>query len=40
VRVVFVWSVELSDWLASLLIGSFFILGFWLGVHWIKERMG
>ena len=29
----------MSDWLASLLIAAFFIMGFWLGVHWIKEKL-
>ena len=29
----------MSDWLASLLIAAFFIMGFWLGVHWVQERM-
>jgi len=34
----FAESVEMNDYLTSLLVGTFFIMGFWLGVHWIKER--
>ena len=37
-RADFVRSVELSDWFASLMIVSFFILGFWLGVQHILEK--
>jgi len=29
----------MSDWLVPLLVASFFVLGFWLGVHWIQERL-
>jgi len=38
VRADFVRSVDLSDWLASLLIVFMFILGFWLGVQHILEK--
>ena len=28
----------MSDWMASLMIVSFFVLGFWLGALYILER--
>ena len=36
--VAFVEIVEMNDWTISLIIVSVFILGFWLGVHWILEK--
>ena len=35
----FVWSVGMSDYVAALLIGFSFIIGFWVGVDWYRRKI-
>ena len=35
----FAWSVVMNDYVAALLIGFSFIIGFWVGVDWYRRKI-
>ena len=35
----FAWSVAMNDYVAALLIGFSFIVGFWVGVDWYRRKI-